>query len=162
MSVEEAKPQHDPQTASSLFLEFHLQFSVKLRNLSLCWGQLCARAPRLAQGAPWNSRFMARAGERGLLDRHGWIHTCPAQPLTASTHTQCTQQGGSLQHVPSSSTNVGITQGEREYPWALAWKIIPGSWNTRGNSPHEQVWAGKHWSKGGSAFAKMQGKVRKL
>lgn len=145
VSVEEAKPQHDPQTVSLLFLKFHVQLSAKCRNFSQCLGQLRVRGSRWAQWAPWNSRFTARAGE------DCWTDTCTAQLLPASTHTQRTQQWGILQHVLSSSTNMGIAQGEREYPWALAWKIIPGSWNTRENSQTSRVWAGKHWSKAGSA-----------
>lgn len=87
--VEEAKPQHDPQTVFSLFLKFHLQLSVKFRNFSLCLGQLRVRGSRLAQQAPWNSRFTARAGADCWIDMNGYTnaHT----PASVSMHTQGTQ-----------------------------------------------------------------------
>lgn len=80
--MEEAKPQRDPQTASSVFLKSHPQLSVKFRNFSQRLGQLCFT---FGSVSPVKFPFHGK-GRRGLLDRHEWIHTCTAQLLTASAH----------------------------------------------------------------------------
>lgn len=151
--MEEAKPQRDPQTASSPFLKSHLQLSVKFRDFSQCLGQLRVRASRWAQWAPWNSPSMARAGGDCWTDTNGYTRAQPSSWLPALTHSQPGHPArGDCTECPQLQQKYGNYTGREGIPGSSRLKNNSQFINARGNSSHEQGLSEKALKQGGQCL----------
>lgn len=157
VSVEEAKPQHDPPTVSSLFLKFHFQLSVKFRTFSLCSGQLRVRSSRLAQEAPWNSHFTAKAGVDRWTDTNGDTQHTPSscQPALAPVHPAMGDFTGTGYGNYSGREGISASSRLENNSWFTKHKV---QFTSRAGFEQESTEA----REAVPAFAKTQEKVRKL